>query len=226
MKHQLYTLLTIGVVICFAILQFGESPRVTGAAVVEERGSDAYAVTLHHLLTQFFNVNSIRFPANACAPITESLYTNIAHTPINVNVGYSTQGPERVKTFSFITGRTIHYGTADFVKGTPIINDGESDSLVSLNVESIVRVPKDERTTYLFIDFYGNTQGSEYVVNKGRFATPSTECAFIVRNGNAYCDCEAHTISGISVAGITAYRAPNGYYTELQRALGEENNNI
>jgi len=202
MRHQLLLLLSVGLVIFFALMNV-DAPSLTGAAVTEER--ESYAMVLHDIITSFFENTDINFPDGECGDIAQELYGNIAYTPLDTTAGYATTRDHRIATLNFVTDRTAKYGTVDMARGPEIIDDGITDSFISINTETIVRVPKEIRTTFFSMDLYGMANG-EFVVTHGSFSTPSVDCTFVTRNHLAVCDCVSHPITGIRVAGITALR--------------------
>jgi len=210
MKHELLVFFSIGIIFFFVLLN-ADFPRgsITGAATQET--TEFYAHTLNHLVTEFFRDADIDFPDGGCGDIAQELYGNIAYTPLDASAGYGTTGVDRISTMNFVIDRTTRYGTLDMAKGRGVINDEMTDSFISINTETIVRVPKEVRTTYFAMDLYGMSDGN-FIVMHGSFSTPSVDCTFITRNGKAICDCASHPISGIRIAGIAVPRNNYGRY--------------
>ncbi len=204
MKHQLLLFLSVGIVLFFFLVNIDGKPSITGAATEEKEPS--HAKVLDNIITNFFGDFHIDFPDGGCGDIAQELYGNIAYSPLDTTAGYGTTGSHRIATMNFVIDRTARYGTVDMAKGSDIIDDGQTDSFISINSESIVRVPKEVRTTYFSMDLYGLSEG-QFVVTHGAFSTPSVDCTFITQNRMAICDCVSHSIVGIRVAGITALRS-------------------
>ena len=211
MRHPVLLTLSFFLIAFFTLLQLNIDYQVaspTGGAIVEQEAESAhYAVALDHVVTDFFSVNAIEFPSGSCGDVARDLYSTVAFTSIDVSSGFGTTGVEGVSTLNFVIDRTARYGTMDLAKGKSIVGDKYSTSFISLNTETIVRVPKEVRTTYFSLDLYG-TSGSTFQVDRGRFSTPSVDCDFLSSpEGIAVCNCNAHSISGIRVAGITGIRS-------------------
>jgi hypothetical protein len=175
---------------------------ITGLAVGETR-----AYSLHSHAMDFFRTSEIVFPPSVCSQALGDLYDSVARATLDVSTGFRTNGEERLSTLSFVIDRTEKYGTADFVK-SPTFIYRHVDSLISINTEAVVRVPKETRTTYVVMDLYGSTSptpmGSFFLVQGGRFSTPSTDCFFVYVNGRTVCDCDVHGIQGIAIGGVTS----------------------
>ena len=189
-----------------------DHPTISGAAVTDGvddtplSSSSTYSVGLDHVVSNFFEIEAIEFPSGDCGDIARELYSDVAFTGMDTSNGFGTRGRDRIATMNFVTDRTARYGTLDLVRGLSLVGDGTSNSFLSVNTETIVRVPKEVRTTYFSLDLYGMSAGT-FRVNRGRFSTPSVDCTFIADKGRAVCKCNAHSISGIRVAGITADRS-------------------
>jgi len=212
-KHQVCLTLSIALFLFFTLLSLDipgiDVPGPTGGVIVNkylspEASEQTRAYTLHHRALDFFDLDGVVFPEGVCIPAAHELYGNVAYVPVDVSAGFSTSGQERTETMSFVIDRHERFGTIDFVKSPTFLSELNADSLISISSEAIVRVPKAERTTYLVMDLYGETVGPFIYITKGRFSTPTTDCIFLVEGGYALCDCDIHTIKGISVAGITA----------------------
>jgi len=204
MKHQLLLFFSVGIVLFFFLVSIDGKPSITGAATADEKGTSR-AFVLNDFVKNFFGDIDIDFPDGGCGDIAQELYSTVAFSELDDTSGYSTTGRSRIATMNFVTGRTAKYGTLDMAKGSDVINDGMTDSFISLNSETIVRVPKEVRTTYFAMDLYGFSN-NEFVVTHGTFSTPSVDCSFVTRNRMAICDCVSHTIRGIRIAGIAVPR--------------------
>lgn len=197
MKHQLLIFLSVGLVIFFALLNI-KIPSPTGETIVKTT-EDTYAIALDHVVNRFFNIAGIRFPQGTCGDVVRELYGNIAYESLTATAGFGTSGEHRLATVSFAIEPMDAFGTVDMVKSS-ILNGGEVDSFITMSVETIVRVPKDTRSTYLFIDLYGVSDDAFNVVH-GLFSTPSVDCTFVTKEGVAVCDCKVHRIYGIEIGG-------------------------
>jgi len=206
----------------FALLHV-EIPGPTGGAIVQtytnhEHESDTYAELLHDHVKEFFGIAGVYFPNDACGGIARSMYEEITFRPVDVTTGFESQGQERIATKNFVIDRLRRYGTIDMAHGASILEEFDADSMISLNAEAIVAVPKEDRANFFSMDLFGFIDGDFYV-QKGRFSTPSMDCAFVRYNGDVACDCDAHPIRGIEVAGITAYVPDKDYYGEVLAEL-------
>ena len=204
MNHRILLFLTVTIVVLFALLTWRNPPESPTSAAVEDEG---YAYTVHDIVSNFFGIIDVQFPEGSCGEIAKGLYKSIAHTSMDQSSGFLTEGNDKLATVNFVIDRINDYGTIDMAKGRKVISDGSSDSFISMNAETIVRVPKEGRTTYFSMDLWGSSLGN-FIVGYGRFSTPSVDCDFVNKNGKAACDCKAHTIMGIRVAGITSFRPP------------------
>jgi hypothetical protein len=201
MKHQLLLFLSIGVIFFFILLNVEiQGNNITGASIVKETET-TYAIALDHLVNRFFNVQGIKFPIGTCGDIVRELYSNVAYEGMTATSGFGTNGQHRLATISFAIEPLDAFGTMDMVK-SEILNGDNADSFITMSVETLVRVPKDTRSTYLFMDLYGISDGTFNVIH-GEFSTPSVDCSFITRNGAAICDCNVHRIYGIEIGGET-----------------------
>jgi len=203
MRHQLLLLLSVGLVIFFALMNV-DAPSITGAFLVKETET-TYAVKLHHIVNKFFGVAGLQFPAGSCGDIAEQLYANIAAQGLDETSGTITSGNSKLATISFDIDQIDTFGTLDMVKGPVLMDGNPEDSFISISAESIVRVPKEIKTTYYFLDIYGMSDGLFHVTH-GSFSTPSVDCTFKSQAGQAVCDCNVHRVSGIRTGGITALR--------------------
>ncbi len=199
MKHQILVILSIGIIIFFTLINL-DANTPTGATITKSQEAN-YAIGLSHVVNRFFDVEGIRFPLGACGDVVRELYGNIAYDSFTASTGFGTRGPHRLATISFAIEPTDVFGTVDLIKST-LLNGGEVDSFITLSAETIVRVPKDTRSTYMFLDLYG-ISGTTFDVMRGEFATPSVDCSFTTKNGKAVCDCKAHRIYGIEIGGET-----------------------
>lgn len=160
--------------------------------------------SLHSHAMDFFKTSEIVFPPSVCGQSLQDLYDDVARSPLDVSAGFKTTGDERLSTLSFVVDRTEKYGTADFVKSPTFIYPNV-DSLISINTEAVVRVPKETRTTYVVMDLYGSaSRSSLFEVKGGRFSTPSVDCFFVNVYGRTVCDCDVHSIQGIAIGGVTS----------------------
>lgn len=185
-----------------------DGTSITGGAIIGD--TQSYSHTPSHKIHDFFNIHGVIFPANNCGEIALDLYNNIADKSADDMAGFMTSGTNKAATINFILDRIRLVGTIDMIKGSQLIGDHFSDSMISINTEAVVRTPKDTRKTFFNMDLYGITN-QYFHVQRGRFSTPSLDCTFISQNGQAVCDCKAHSIRDIAVAGI-----PNPLRVELE----------
>lgn len=196
--------LVIYISVAFVLLGvlFVSDNSITGRIV-----DDTMAYSLHSHAMDFFGTSEIVFPPSVCSQTLSDLYDDVARSSLDVSTGFITTGSERLSTLSFVIDRTEKYGTADFVK-SPTFIYRHVDSLITINTEAVVRVPKETRTTYVVMDLYGSSsqtsRGSLFLVQGGRFSTPSVDCFFVYVNGRTVCDCDVHSIQGIAIGGVTS----------------------
>jgi hypothetical protein len=220
-------ILAVAFVIIATVITFSvQSETPSSAVVVGEYESPqssgiTKAIRLHDRALDFFDVEEILFPRGVCLPAAHELYGSISYVPVDVSAGYSTSGAERTSTYSFVIDRHEKFGTIDFVKSPTFLAHLDVDSLITISSEAIVRVPKAKRTTYMIEDLYATTIGDKMYIKLGRFSTPSTDCIFVVKEDKAYCDCDVHTIEGISVAGITSPSPVETRYKDLVKQAEE-----
>jgi len=214
MKHQAIIFISVGLVFFFVLLNI-DIRTPTGAAT-----SETHAKSLDHVVDEFFNIETIKFPNGACGQIVKDIYNNIALTPLDVKTGFMTEGYEKIASLNFVTDRTRRFGTMDLVYGASTLAADNADSMIATSVSSVVAVPKRSRANFVNMDLYGHTINGVFYVNKGRFSIPSTECIFVVSNGDAFCECDSHAIASMEIAGITAARPPQGDYEKLMERIG------
>lgn len=207
MKHQLLLVLSVGIIFFFVLLK-ADLPignNITGAALVEEETETTYAIAMRHIVNKFFGIQGVQFPNGSCAEIARDLYARVVSHSLDETSGFTTDGPNKLATISFDIEQLDIFGTVDMVKGPLIMNKDGADSLITMSAEAIIRVPKEIKTTYFFLDLYGTTEET-FQVTRGSFSTPSVDCSFITRDGQAICDCDVHRVSGVRTGGITALR--------------------
>jgi len=203
----------VAVAALFALGLFAFGDGITGLAAGETR-----AYSLHSHAMDFFGTSEIVFPPSQCSQTLSDLYDSIARPQLDVSTGFKTSGSERLSTLSFVIDRTEKYGTADFVKSPTFIYP-HVNSLISINTEAVVRVPKETRTTYVLMDLYGSSnptpRGSLFFVHGGRFSTPTVDCFLVYVNGRTVCDCDVHSIQGIAIGGVTSSPVAEENYASL-----------
>ena len=214
-------LIGVGIALVFAL--FLEGNLGLGAATLgsyEPPLPDRSAsLTLHDYAIKFFEIEDIKFPDGVCLPVAHELYGDVAYNSVDVTVGYKTTGEHRMATTNFVlsdgVNRNERYGTIDFVKSSAILKKEESDSFISISSEAVARVPKATRATYLIMDMFGTTIGSNMYITRGRWSIPSMDCIFLIKEGYAFCNCDVHTIKGIAVGGITRPPEAEERYLDL-----------
>lgn len=219
LQHQIYLFLSIGVFLVLALTSI-HLPDPTGMAIVQDytandRDGNTYAKVLHDQVATFFGIQGIYFPQHACTDVAMSMYNDVAYRPVDEHAGFQSAGNERIASINFVIDRLRRYGTIDLIKGQQLLEKFDTNSMISLNMEAIVRVPKEDRTNFYSMDLFGNTVQGNLYIQRGRFSTPSFDCAFVQYNGNIACNCDAHPIRGIEVAGITGFAPDKDYYGEV-----------
>lgn len=204
----------VAVAALFALGFFVLDSGVTGRFA----DSETKLLSLHDHGLRFFQVADVVFPPNSvCAGTAMDIYSDIAMTPLDKIDGYVTSGVERFSTQNFVIDRINRYGTADFVKSPTFVEN--ADSMISINSEAVVSVPRGIRHTFLVMDLYGVTvnrpYGPVFAVTRGRYSTPSIDCVFVVQGKNTVCDCDVHSIQGIAVGGVTSPPLVQDTYRQL-----------
>ncbi len=212
MKHQFLIFATAGLVVFFALLNVN-MPSITGR-YVQESHVDVRAVTLNDIVKDFYGVRYIDFPAGGCGDVAASLYDDVFLRPVDDTAGFSSVGAERIATVNFVIDRTERLGTLDMM----LKSNGGEDAILNVNAEAVVVIPKQTRSTFMLMDLYG-TLGDHFYVTRGRFSIPSLDCTFITNDDQTICDCKVHSISGISVAGITSSTPPADVYEFLRKRV-------
>ena len=210
MKHQLLVFGSIGLVVFFALLNV-DVPSLTGR-FVEESQVEVRSITLNDIAKDFFGVRFIDFPSGDCGDVAASLYDNVFLRPVDDTAGFVTSGYDRLASINFVIDRNERLGTLDMMTQS---NGGEN-AVLNVNTEAVVVIPKQTRSTFMVMDLYGSLSDRFYVT-RGRFSIPSLDCTFVTRNDQTVCDCKVHSISGISVAGITSATPPPEIYEFLRK---------
>lgn len=213
MKNYILLYMSIGIVLFFALLNV-QLPSLTGGAIITQYTTEEQEVAayrLHDKVKDFFQIQGIQFPEGPCSLIAQQMYEDIALKSLDVSSGFANTANERIASMNFVIDRLRRYGTIDMIKGETLLSNYDVNSMISLNMESIVTVPKEDRTNFYSMDLLGNT-ADKFYITKGRFSTPSFDCAFVQYNGDVACDCDAHPIRGIEVAGITGIPPDKDYY--------------
>ena len=177
MQHQTLINVILVALLIAAVLTM-RAPSPTGATV-DLTESDVNAKRLHDDVKSFFDVQAVLFPNGACGDVAMQLYEDVALRPLDTSTGFSNPGPERISSTNFVIDRLRRYGTLDMIRGENLLEDYDADSALSLSVESVVAVPKAQRMNFLSLDLFGESNGL-FLVKRGRFATPSFECIFVV----------------------------------------------
>ena len=164
MSNKLTLLITLTLIFFVASLFVIFSNPSPSGLVVE--GSNTYAKTFGHLVNEFFDVGGIYFPPGVCTNVLEELYLNIAPERVDVTQGFETTGRERLASINFVVKRTTPFGTLDMIKGQTLVGEPGIDSLININAETLIRVPKDQRATYMSIELLG-ISNTVFVVKKG-----------------------------------------------------------
>lgn len=203
MKHQLLIFASIGIIVFFALLNIDipslNVPHMTGAATKTNTPGTALVT----YVSDFFEVLDVQFPSGSCGDIASGLYSSIAYKEVDSTVGFATTGDDRVATVNFVIDRINHYGTMDMANGNAVLAGDAAEGFIAFDAESIVRVPKETRSTYFFLELYGSVD-EFFIVKRGKFSTPSVDCSFESRDGVAVCNCQTHRIYGIRTGGVTS----------------------
>lgn len=196
MKFTLRTVEIAFVVILIVALALTIS-RTSSPTTLAIRQSEeqTYAHTLNDRITTFFEVYALDFPRATCTNVVEELYTTLAYLPTEITGGYRTHSKERIATINFGVEPLEALGTADLIKGTSLIGD-KDDSFISINAQSVMRLARENRYTFLKMNLYG-TSKELFTIKHGTFSTPSLDCSFTAEDGIAECECKAHSIEGV-----------------------------
>ena len=203
MKENYFVVISAILITIFLVGRAGIFDAPTGAATSEAQASVSSALNLHQIMTDFYGGKTFMMPRGPCGDVLQGLYADIAYMPVDVKTGFETDGPERIATFNFIMDRLRRIGTIDMMYGSTLLNNEDANVMVSINLESSASHPKNVRSNFLALDVYGYMSPEGIYVNKGQFSTPALDCIFVSHNGGSTCDCDAHSIGGIEIAGIT-----------------------
>jgi len=220
---KLINYLGIGLAVFFILVNVNLSSHseITGASIIKDYSETdkSYAYNLDMNIKDFFNTNTFIFPDNVCGDVARDIYIDLSFKDVDVITGFDSKGIQKVASLNFVTDRLRRYGTVDLIKGDYLLKDYSVDTMISFNVESIVAVPKEQRANFISMDLMGIQEGPLIYITKGRYSTPSFDCAFTKYNGDVVCRCDAHPIQGIEVAGITASIPNKEFYNNLQEEL-------
>ena len=208
MKENYLVVVSAVIITIFLVGRAGVFDAPTGLSVTDTTVPNTYAKTAHDIVKDFFPITKIEFPGGPCGDIVRDLYADVSSHPIDIQNGVSTDGPERIATINYVTDRLRNFGTIDMAYGRSILERNKVNMMISINSEAIVSVPKRSRTNFNSLHFYAVAGGGTAYVVKGRFATPSIDCAFEKEDDVTGCDCISYPISGIQVSGITQVRPP------------------
>lgn len=128
------------------------------------------ALTLHNVVQEFYSINEIRFPRGTCTQIAKEMYYGSALEPIEITSSYTTENAE-----------TLTFGND---KNIGIIEMGRE--MINMHTETVVQ---GQRMTLYNMELYGTSE-ENFIVNEGRFETPTFDCQFISIQGIAQCDCQ------------------------------------
>ena len=176
------------------------SSAITGNFVIS---GEPHPMMLNDVVTSFFNVDGVRFPSGSCGDIMSQFYADIGFTPLDTNTGFRTAGENRLATINFVIDRTARMGTVDMGTGRMLTDGAAADGFLNLDVSAIVRVPKALRVTTVQLHAYGTLRKS-FTLTHGTFTTPSVDCTFTSRDGNAVCSCASHEQQGLEELSVSA----------------------
>lgn len=170
------------------------------AQIAKDVANDAerktYAYSLNDRVTNFFEVYAVEFPRGTCTRVIEELYSNIAYPITDTTSGFKTTAKERIATINFGVETLESLGTIDLVKGKTLTGKDTADSFLTMHAESIVRLPREDRRTFLSMELYGESK-ELLKITRGKFSTPSIDCEFESQNGVADCKCVTHALEGV-----------------------------
>lgn len=149
-----------------------------------------YAYTLNHHMQDFFNVPNAVFPECACTQVAREIGRRFDEMPLQVTEDFTTYGPQRVSSRVFGIEQEFA-GGLEMVYGKDLVNKPGQDSAINMLVETVVRLPRLERSSGVEMTLYGVTEDVLYV-NAGRIRTPMLECTFY-RTVNNQCNCMCET---------------------------------
>lgn len=145
-----------------------------------------YAYNLNHWMQDFFGVPSASFPECACTDIAKEIGQILEKQALQVTEDFTTHGPQRVSSVVFGIEQEFA-GGLEMVYGKDLVNKPGQDSAINLLVETVVRLPRLERSGGVEMTVYGVTKDLLYV-NAGRIRTPMLDCSF-ARKADNKCDC-------------------------------------
>lgn len=192
MKYEYLIIAITGILVFLLALNVKIPGQVTGAVTAEKEES-SYGYTVHSIIQEFYGIYDVDFPQGTCTQIAKQLYYDIALKAITASNGYNTKSVERIGMLTFSSGKNT--GLLDMVKGRSLTNDPDSDSMISVHTETVVRLPPDRssRRTFFNLEIHGNAAGN-FVVNSGSFSTPALDCTFASLRGVAHCECQTHPV--------------------------------
>lgn len=167
----------------------------TAQVVKENDERKTFAHNLNDRVTRFFDVYAVDFPRGTCTNIIEELYNNFAYQTTEITSGYKTTAKERIATINFGTEISESLGTIDLIKGKVMTGQDDADSFITMHLESVIRLAREDRRTFIAMNLYGNSK-ELLSITRGSFSTPSIDCDFTSENGIAECNCRTHALEG------------------------------
>lgn len=162
--------------------QFHEKPQFDRPAT--------YAYNLNHHMQDFFLVPNAVFPDCVCADLAKEIGGRMDQLALQVAEDFTTYGPQRVSTRVF--GIEQEYaGGLEMIYGKDLVNKPGQDSAINLIIDTVVRLPRLERSAGIEMTLYGQKEDRLYI-NVGMIQTPMLECYF-KRNIDDTCDCMCDT---------------------------------
>ncbi len=146
---------------------------------IETPGYGGY--TLGTWAQKFFKTSKSVFPEGACAQVAEELIYDQLNSYLVVTEDFTTHGPQRISTMMFGI-RQDFIGAMEMVYGKDLIDREDSDIVLDIWVEAIVRLPKTTRTTQIEITLFGKKVGDTIVIKAGSVDTPIMKCNFDTAN--------------------------------------------
>lgn len=192
MKDKNWQYISYIFVIAFIATILITAPRtMTGGShisIYEEKPS-TYAYKLKDWVYNFFQIENAVFPTGTCADITKEFLTEFLEKGPSVTEKFTTTGSQRVQSLLFGIEQEF-VGAIEMIHGKNLVDREDSDSILNLWVEGVVRLPKLSRASELEVTIYGEASDHFYV-KSGKFSTPMLECNFFaLPNGASECKCE------------------------------------
>ncbi len=171
MKQSLCTALGFLFIIFIGLLSL-KGPVLTGAVTESIEADKSADLTLHHVITNYYDVENVLFPLGKCGALAQDWYNSLAHS----SLADKSESIERNGLLNFET-----------VRGRGTLEIFDEDKAIQLsadvNINSLEQKP-------VRLDLRGRADDEMYVVQEGKITLDSLYCAFAVDDeNNEICHC-------------------------------------